>query len=69
MTSRERVRFHWLRRALAALPALALVSPFGARALAGQSSPPLRWQVCNNDTLASQGYECASFIHPSAPPI
>ena len=64
MTSRARVRSHWLRRALAALPALALVSPFGARALAGQSSPPLRWQACQDDTLTSYGYECARFTRP-----
>ena len=64
MTSRARVSVHWLRRVLAALPVLALVSPFGVRALAGQSSPPLRWHVCQNDTLASYGYECASFSRP-----
>ena len=64
MTSRARVRSHWLRRALAALPALALVSPFGARALAGQSSPSLRWQACQDDTLTSYGYECARFTRP-----
>ncbi len=64
MTSRARVRSHWFRRALAALPALALVSPFSERALAGQSSPPLRWQACQDETLAFHGYECASFSRP-----
>ena len=45
------------------MPVLALVSPFGARALAGQASQPLHWQVCHcqDDTLAPYGYECASF--------
>ena len=64
MTFRARVRSHWLRRALAALPALALVSPFGARALADQETPSLRWQACQNDPLASYGYECARFTRP-----
>ncbi len=64
MTSRAKVRPHSLRRALAALPALALVSPFGARALADQSSPPLRWMACQDETLASYGYECTSFSRP-----
>ena len=64
MTSRARVRSHWLRGALAALPALALVSPFGVRALADQASPLLLWQACQDDTLASYGYECASFSRP-----
>ena len=66
MTSNARVSAHWLRTVLAALPALALVSPFGARVLAGQSPPPLHWQACQDDTLASHGYECASFSRPPA---
>ena len=57
MTSRARVRSHWLRGALAALPALALVSPFGVRALADQASPLLLWQACQDDNLASYGYD------------
>jgi len=64
MTSRARVRSHWLRGALAALPVLALASPGSLPALAGQSSSPLRWQACQDDTLASYGYECASFTRP-----
>ena len=64
MTSRARVRSHWLRGALAALPVLALASPIRARALPGQELPPLRWQACQNDNLASLGYECASFTRP-----
>ena len=64
MTSRARVQSHWFRRALEALPVLALVSSFGARALADQASPPLRWQACQDYTLASHGYECASFNRP-----
>ena len=64
MTSRARVRSHWLRGALAALPVLALASPGSLPALAGQSSSPLRWQPCLDDTLASYGYECASFTRP-----
>ena len=64
MTSRARVRSHWLRGALAALPVLALASPVLPPALAGQSSSPLRWQVCQDDTLASYGYECASVTRP-----
>ena len=64
MTSRARVRSHWFRRSLAALPALALVSPFVARALADQASQPLGWQACQDDTLASRGYECASLNRP-----
>ena len=64
MTSRAWVRSHWLPGALAALPALALVNPFGARALADQSSPPLRWQDCQDETLASYGYECTRFTRP-----
>lgn len=46
------------------LPALALVSPFGAWALAGQASQPLHWQVCQDDTLGAYGCECASFSRP-----
>ena len=64
MTSRARVRSHWLRGALAALPVLALASPGSLPALAGQSSSPLRWQPCLDDPLASYGYECASFSRP-----
>ena len=56
------VRSNWLRGALAAL--LALANPFGGRAMAGQASPPLRWQACQDETLASYGYECASFSRP-----
>ena len=56
------MRSNWLRGALAAL--LALASPFGERAMAGQASPPLRWQACQDKTLASYGYECASFSRP-----
>lgn len=64
MSSRARVHTTWLRMALAALPTLALVNPFGAGALAGQSSPPLRWQDCQDETLASYGYECTRFTRP-----
>ena len=64
MSSRARVHTTWLRMALAAWPTLALFNPFGARALAGQSSPPLRWQDCQDETLASYGYECTRFTRP-----
>ena len=64
MTSLERVQTHRLRRALTALPALALVCSSSAPALAGQSSPPLHWQACQDETLASYGYECARFTRP-----
>jgi len=43
---------------------LALLSPLGGRGLADQSFPPLQWEVCQNETLASYGYECASFNRP-----
>ena len=64
MTPRSGVASPWIRKALTVLPAVALLSPFGARALAGQASQPLRWQACQDDTLASTGYECASFSRP-----
>jgi pimeloyl-ACP methyl ester carboxylesterase len=46
------------------MPVLALVSPLGARGLASQASQPLRWQACQDETLASSGYECATFSRP-----
>ena len=62
MTSHKWLRSNWLRVAFAAL--LALANPFGGRAMAAQASPPLRWHACQDEMLASYGYECASFSRP-----
>lgn len=57
-------RSHWIRRALVLLPTLALISPIGRRGLAAESSPPLQWEACQNEALASYGYKCATVPRP-----
>ena len=32
--------------------------------MASQSSLPLQWQACQNEALASYGYQCARFTRP-----
>jgi len=64
MTPRSGVAFQWIRKAFMALPAVALLSSPGVRVWAGPSATPLRWQACQDDTLAAHGYECSRFSRP-----
>ena len=58
------VPFRRIRRALLLLPGLVLITPLGGRGLADQAPPPLPWQACRTESLASYGFECATFSRP-----
>ena len=46
------------------LPGLALLSPLAVWGQTEQSLPSLQWQACQEEPLASFGYECATLTRP-----
>ena len=46
------------------LPGLALLIPLVVWGQTEQSLPSLQWQACQDEPLASFGYECATLIRP-----
>ena len=57
-------RLTWICKAMVLLPGLALLIPLVVWGQTEQSLPSLQWQACQDEPLASFGYECATLIRP-----